>query len=93
MTTQTAEQGIARIHAEIDGIEAGQRYRAPTVMVAAVRAVPAAHRLAAMKLAEATFLAALAKLNSFDDFSRNVNAGMAADAAAAEVAYQFNGVR
>jgi hypothetical protein len=85
----TPEQGLARLHAEVDGIEAGQRYRAPTVMVAAVRAVPALHRLAAMKLAEATFLAALTKLNSFDDFSRNVNAGLAAEAAAAEVTYQY----
>lgn len=63
--------------------------QAPASMVAAVRQVPPAQRLAAAQVAEKAFAAALTKLASFADFSEHQHRAMAAEAAAAEVAFLF----
>lgn len=58
-------------------------------MIAAVKAVAPAHRLAAAQMAERVFADRLATLVAFDDFSAAENRALAAEAAAAEVAYRF----
>jgi hypothetical protein len=44
-------------------------------------------------MAEAVLIDRFSRLQSFDDYSRNVNFGLAADAAAAEVAFHFRAAR
>jgi hypothetical protein len=62
----------------------------PTVsMIAAVRAVAPQERLAAAKLAEVTFFAAIARFTMFGDFDAATNREMAGDMAAAEVSFHF----
>lgn len=62
---------------------------APAAMIAAVEAVAQAHRLAAAQMAERVFADRLVTLVAFDDFSAAANRELAAEAAAAEVAYRF----
>ena len=92
-TTQRIEEQRAHHHAEADGILAARAYRAPTVMVAAVRALPAHLRVAAIKMAEAVLLDRFSRLQSFDDYSRNTNFALAAEAAAAEITFHFRPAR
>lgn len=61
----------------------------PAVMITAVKAVQPSERRAAMLVAERTFLDALAQLRAWGDFSDADHIEMAADAAAAEVAFKF----
>jgi hypothetical protein len=61
----------------------------PAAMISAVKAVQPSERRAAMLVAERTFLAALAQLRLWGDFSDAAHIEMAADAAAAEVTFKF----
>jgi hypothetical protein len=58
-------------------------------MIIAVKAVQLSERRAAAQLAERVFLASLAKACAWGDFNDATNIELAAEAAAAEVAYRF----
>lgn len=63
--------------------------KTPEVMIQAVKNVHPAERRAAALLGERVFLAALAKFRVWADFDEATNVELAAEAAAAEIAYRF----
>lgn len=58
-------------------------------MIDAVRSVRPAQRVEAAFLAEKTYFESLVRLEEFGDFDSETNQKMAADAAAAELAYRY----
>jgi hypothetical protein len=61
----------------------------PAIMIAAIKEVQPSERRAAMLLAERTFNNFLTKLREWGDFDEATHVEMAANAAAAEVAFKF----
>jgi altronate dehydratase len=69
--------------------EIEMKNKAHPIMIAAVKAVRPCERIAAARCAEVTFIKALRKLQQFADYSEQDNIEMAAQAAAAEIAFKF----
>ena len=63
--------------------------KTPEVMILAVKKVQPAERRVAALLGERVFFAALAKARIWADFDEATNLELAAEAAAAEIAYRF----
>lgn len=63
--------------------------KTPEVMILAVKAVQPSERRAAAQLAERVFFASLAKARAWGDFNDATNIELAANAAAAEIAFRF----
>ncbi len=63
--------------------------KAPAAMINAIRNVQPSERLMAARVGEAAYRRAFARLEAFGDFPSTQNREMAAEAAAAEIAFRF----